>query len=383
VIAAILSLSTTQPDDFAKTWDQISRSIRTRYYAREQRKVEMDSLLERFGAKAKAAHNRAEFEDAVNQMIHDFKDSHFGFFTESDQSYYMMDSLARGDQAKEMPEFGAWFHPAAEGGGYTVQMVLEGSEASKAGLRKDDVVTEVDGKPFTPIESLRPLVGSTATLTVRRGETVLHPQVSVSKERATEMFLDATQASSRIIDYHGHKIGYFHLWTQSSKAFQDALSNAVYGKLRATDGFILDIRDGFGGRPEGYGDPFFRPEAWLEWKFSPTGGYRQMFGYGKPMVLLINGGSRSAKEILSYIFKKSRRAKLVGQTTAGNVLGTSPQRVNEWGYIEIPIVDITVDGARLEGKGVSPDIALPKEYDVAGKDLDLAAALESLTANRP
>ncbi len=386
MIAALLLIPTVrQPDPYSTTWDQVANAIRTRYYARDQRKAEMDALLDKYGSQAKAAHTHAEFEEAVNHMIRDFRDSHFAFLTDSDQSYYLMDGLSRGDQAREMPEFGAWFKQASpEGpnpgeGGSTVQMVLNGSEAEKAGLRKGDLVMQVNARPFSPIDSLSPLVGSTVTLTVQRGAETLHPQVVVTKARALDMFLDASRASIRIIDDNGRKIGYFHLWTQASAAFRNALSDAVYGKLRETDGFILDIRDGFGGRPEGFGDPFFRPDAWLNWKYTSKSGFQQLFGYGRPMALLINGGSRSAKEILSYLFKKSRRATLIGQNTAGNVLGTSPQRVNDWAYLEIPIVDIEIDGVRLEGKGVAPDVPVAHEFDAGGNDLDLKEALYRLS----
>jgi carboxyl-terminal processing protease len=368
-----------QSDDFGKTWDQVASAIRTRYYAREQRKSEMDGLLAQFGPRAKAAKSRAEFEDLTNEMIRDFHDSHFGFFTLSDQGYYLMDSLVRSKSAKEMPEFGAWFASApASGGGYTVTMVLDGSEAEKAGLRKGDVIVKVGDQPFTPIDSIAPLVGKSAQLTFQRAGKEMHAQVNVSSEAALPMFLDASKASSRVIDDHGRKIGYFHLWTLASTDFKNAMEGAVYGRLRDTDGFILDLRDGFGGRPEGYGDVFFRPNVWLDWKYSPKSGFRELYGYGRPLVVLINGGSRSAKEVMSYIFKRSGRAELVGQTTAGNVLGTFPQRLNDWAYIEVPVMDVITDGKRLEGVGVSPNVQVSPEFNSQGQDMDLQAGLREV-----
>ncbi|HWD38259.1 MAG TPA: S41 family peptidase [Fimbriimonas sp.] len=378
-IAPLLVLL-VQNDDFSKTWQAVSEAITTRYYARETRRSEMNSLLAEYGPKAKAAQTREEFDRIVNAMIHDFKDSHFAFLTDSDQGYYLMDGLARPQSSRAMPEIGAWFVPAADG--YTVTMVLEGSEAERAGLRKGDLITLIDGHPFTPVDSLRDKVNRSVTLTVRRGDRTLTPKVSVSDERCLEMFLQASRDSAKVIERNGRKIGYFHLWTQSSPAFQQALDGAVLGKLRDTDAFILDMRDGFGGRPNGYGDAFFRPESWIEYKWNPRSGTKELFGYQRPLVLLINGGSRSAKEVLSYIFKKSKRATLIGQTTAGNVLGTFPIRINDWSYIEIPIEDVITDGKRLEGRGVTPDVAVPSEFDQDGHDMDLQAALDRL-ANVP
>ena len=118
-----------------------------------------------------------------------------------------------------------------------------------------------------------------------------------------DMFLDATKNSVRVIDDHSRRIGYFHLWTLAGEDFKNALSGAIYGKLKNTDGFILDLRDGFGGRPEGYADPFFRPDVQLTWVMGDTRS-NELYGYGRPLMTLINNGSRSAKEILSYVLKK-------------------------------------------------------------------------------
>ena len=107
---------------------------------------------------------------------------------------------------------------------------------------------------------------------------------------------------------------------------------------------------------------------------------KQLFGYGRPLVVLINGGSRSAKEVFSAIIKKSGRGKLIGQTTAGHVLGTFPQRIADWAYLEIPMVDVKVDGTRIEGSGVKPDIEVTPEYAPDGTDRVLQEALRQLTS---
>src|SRR5205807_1760504 len=116
---------------------------------------------------------------------------------------------------------------------------------------------------------------------------------------------------------------YIHLWTMSNAAQSTELANSVFGKFKDTAGFILDIRDGFGGRPEGYGDPFFRPEVRLSWQ-SPMFTQQELFGYQRPLVVIINKGSRSAKEVFAFIMKSSKRATLIGEKTGGNVLGTFP-----------------------------------------------------------
>jgi carboxyl-terminal processing protease len=156
------------------------------------------------------------------------------------------------------------------------------------------------------------------------------------------------------------------------------LESAVSGKFADTDAFILDLRDGFGGRPERFADVFFRPDVKVNWDFGSNKNV-QHFGYGKPLVVLINSGSRSAKELLSYILKSSKRATLIGTQTAGNVLGTSPNRINDWCILELPMVDVSVDGVRLEKNGVQPNIKVLDGFDKDGNDVVIGRAVEFLT----
>jgi carboxyl-terminal processing protease len=204
--------------------------------------------------------------------------------------------------------------------------------------------------------------------------------MEVKESSGMAMFLDATKNSARIIEANGKKYGYMHLWTMAKEDFKTALSSFVYGRAMSTDGFILDIRDGFGGRPEGYADPFFRPEAKLDWIINGTS-FAQYFGYQKPLVLIINKGSRSAKEVLAFILKKSKRAVLVGEATGGNVLGTSPVMLGDWAVVEIPMVDLEVDDVRLEGVGVEPEFIV-LEKPTAERDPFVEKALEVLAMAR-
>ena len=126
--------------------------------------------MNKYEPKAKAAKDKAEFGKSVNDMIADFGDSHFGFFTKSDQGFYMMQSLVS-RPGTEMPHIGAWFRPAARG--FEIQMLVEGGVAAGAGLRKGDVVTQIDGQPFTPVDSLAAKVGQKVKLTYSRNDATM------------------------------------------------------------------------------------------------------------------------------------------------------------------------------------------------------------------
>lgn len=377
LLAATLASAHAPQPDFAKTWATVDSMIRSRYWARQSKKEFMERQLAETKPKAEKAASKEDFSRIVNAMIDRFGDSHFDFFTPEDQGYYVMDQLARMGQAgQKAPHLDAWFKPGKDG--YTVQMVLNGGALERADVRKGDVVVSIDGAPFSPIESMRSKVGATARLTLRRGSERFEKSVQVQESTLMDMFVTGSRRSTRIIDDGGKKVGYFHLWTMASDDFRNALSNAVFGPLRDTEAMILDVRDGFGGRPEGFGDPFFRPGVKLKWTFGEGAGSEQLFGYDRPLVVLINEGSRSAKEVFAYIMKKSKRAVLIGTHTAGHVLGTSPARVEDWAYLEIPMVQLEADGEKLEGIGVQPDIVVSPEFDGSGKDLHLERALKYL-----
>jgi carboxyl-terminal processing protease len=352
---ALLAVHQTTAPDFKKAWQEVDSLIRKGYYARVKRKAEMDRLLAKYAPQAKAAKTEREFDLAMDAMTREFGDSHFDFLTRAEPGYYLMDSLAKGEKAAPMPNFGAWLRP--EGDGMTVQMVLDGSAAEKAGLRKGDILMAMNGGR---LDVLRLKGQASVDLLRRRGTEERVVNLAVKEQRGTEMFLEATRASVRVIPHEGRKIGYVHIWTMASPDFAATLVSALKGPLKDTDALILDLRDGFGGRPFGYEEPF-----------------KEL--YKKPLVVLTNEGTRSAKEVVSHQFKQSKRGQLVGKQTAGHVLGTWPAILNgDWAYLEIPLVEYPSNGVRLEKNGVRPDVEVPEEYDADGKDLILSKGLDLL-----
>jgi len=101
--------------------------------------------------------------------------------------------------------------------------------------------------------------------------------------------------------------------------------------------------------------------------------------YNIPVIVLINGGSRSGKELLAYYFKKTKRGLLIGERTAGYVCGGSYKRISEESMLLYGASMIVVDGKCLEGVGVEPDINVPFDIRFAGgKDLQLERAKDEM-----
>jgi C-terminal processing protease CtpA/Prc len=129
---ALLPLQ-TPTEDFAAVWADCRKAVEARYYARTAKREQMIRFLDEFEPLAKAATTRKEFGDIMKRMVARFGDSHFDFLTNHEQGFYLMDGF-RGESAEKFPNVGAWFKNS--GDGYTVTMVLEGSTAWDAKLRK-------------------------------------------------------------------------------------------------------------------------------------------------------------------------------------------------------------------------------------------------------
>jgi carboxyl-terminal processing protease len=87
----------------------------------------------------------------------------------------------------------------------------------------------------------------------------------------------------------------------------------------------------------------------------------------KPVAMLINGGTRSGKEVLAYGFKKYRLGELIGTRTEGAVLAATAFLIGS-GLLLLAVEDVRVDGERLEGAGVTPTIEVQASAASAGSD---------------
>ena len=153
-----------------------------------------------------------------------------------------------------------------------------------------------DDAPFGPISSFADKVDKPVKLVIQRGKEKLDKTVTPKSELPMEMFLQATRDSARLIEEGGKKLGYVHLWTQANASFEQVVdglalnrvcryrtgSSSIFGTVSVDD-------------PEGFGDVFFRPGSLITWDYGGGNKNPQRFGYGKPLVVLINGGSRSAE----------------------------------------------------------------------------------------
>lgn len=279
------------------------------------------------------------------------------------------------------PGIDAFFRPFE--GRWFVNGLVTGGLADRGGLLTGDEVLLADGAPFSPVASFRDRA-SAVTLTVRRRRDAAPFEVKVTPRSVPprELFKELLRASARVLERGPARIGYVHVWSWAGDDVEEELEAAIDRLNREhLTGFILDIRDGWGGASAAYMRIFDRRIPVLESTMRDGSRYRTDPQIRVPAVLLTNAGTRSGKETIAYAVKKHHLATLVGERTAGSVLAGSPFCLNDGGVLFLAVGDVRVDGERLDGRGVVPDREVP--FDVryaAGVDPRLEEAVRVLTA---
>ncbi len=322
--------------------------------------------------------NLKELSDRLNGAIAELHSSHCEFVTVNDETYYFLDTLFCNFN-KKLPIFKMNYTGIITGGVKkdfnSVRNVLDGSPGAKAGMKRNDIIEAVDGQPFVGECSFAAKSGKNVELKIKRGRQHLTVTVVPKFVRDYDQYVEAMEKSTRVIQTPAGKIGYVHYWgggNPSHEMFEHILGQWRTRKdglieeqgLAKTDGLILDLRDGYGGASGTDLDILYRnPNSHPDFISTSRSGdkFFSRDYYDKPVVALINGGSRSAKEMFAWGLKNSGRAKLVGQTTAGFFLAGQFMPIDERCALYLAVADVSLNSERLEGKGVSPDIEVPDD----------------------
>jgi len=340
--------------------------------------------LKQLEDKLRSADNAA-LADVLNPFFESLGVSHTRFYDRRHQTYYILRSLfsTRDLDAPQLYTIGVQLDDRKPG---VVRAVMEGSPAAANGVRREDRIVAVDGDPFESLHQWQQAGLIRLTIEAESGQRdVRLIPVQQSFHRALAR---ATAASRRVFDCHDRRIGYLHLWSGTHNVFLDTLNDSVASAQDTDlDGFILDLRDGYGGAWFAYLDPFFsnRAEYFTATNHDSQGEpftlraepQNNPDAWNGPLAVIINGGTRSGKESLAFQFKKSGRAKLFGTTTRGAFtggLGAFAERDVDY-ILYLSVQETRLDGAAIEGVGVSPNVVVPEE---TGHDAPLSAALDHL-----
>ncbi|MGH6930563.1 MAG: S41 family peptidase [Dongiaceae bacterium] len=383
--------STVSSAKAGERFDEVWRTVRDKFYDRELHGLDWDAVGDRYRPQAQAAGSERALADVINAMLGELRASHLGYYTPLDTAYYdLADIFSRAlrHQLKsafpsgEVSYAGIGIFSRTIDGKTFVSGVQDGLPADKAGLLVGDEILAADGAPFEPVRSFEGKAGRKVALEIRRTRDAAPQRLEVVPARIepNEAFLEAMRESTRVIDRGGVKIGYIHVWSYARGDYQELLEEQIStGPLKDADALIWDLRDGWGGADPAYLDVFnSRAPTMLT---ADRGGDRSVVNakWRKPAALLINGGTRSGKEVLTYGFKKYGYGEVIGTRTSGALLAGRAFLLSAGGLLLVPVADVSVDGERLEGSGVTPTIEVERDIPyAAGADPQLDRAIEVL-----
>jgi carboxyl-terminal processing protease len=198
----------------------------------------------------------------------------------------------------------------------------------------------------------------------------------------TEEWAEAQRAGSRVIDApDGVRAGYAWLWSCAGDRPAAQLADALHGPLADADGLIVDLRDGWGGCDPALVSQFDREAPVIT--MIDRAGKRTVYApaWTRPLVLLVNHRTRSGKAVVAAALQRHRRALVVGEHTAGAVVAGQPFALADGSLLYLAVADVLVDGARLEGVGVVPDVVVADDVAQSeGRDPVLERARAVLSA---
>ncbi len=254
----------------------------------------------------------------------------------------------------------------AQDGVLTMQSVIDGSPAQKAGLLPGDQILQIDGEDTLnmsvdeAVERLRGQVGVAARLQLKRKGWTRPQEVTVVR---AVIHLQSVEA--KVLD---NGIGYARI-----KSFQrgtaEELSEAIDHMLGngSQNGLVLDLRDNPGGLLDEairMADLFVGQGPLV---ITVTGGQRQrdvrnVTGQGRfqkmPVAVLINGHSASASEVVAGALKYSGRAIVLGEQSFGKASVQVPYEIAD-AALKLTVAKYLVPGdINVMGVGIAPDIAL-------------------------
>jgi carboxyl-terminal processing protease len=371
------------PGSFAKLGDEVSTHVRERFYD-AKKAAEWARSHQGYAGKAKA---EEDFERLTHEALAQLQSSHTAYYPRESLGHVGLSSIFRWAlKLKEVEYVSMGVDVVERPEGLFVRHVFAGGPADKAGLKRGDRIVGVEGKPFHPVRSLKDRAGKPTPVTVERAKGAQPLTVSVTPRRIDPKaeWLEAQEKGSRILERGGKRVAYQHLYSCAGPEHQDALAEYLLDKAQEADALVVDLRDGWGGCNVEFLN-LFNTRLPVLTSVGRDGKQAVVMGsWVKPVVLLVNGGSRSGKEVVAFAMKQREMAKVVGERTAGAVLAGTPLRLSNGDLLYLAVMDGAVDGTRLEGVGVTPDIEVPDALPyAAGKDPQLEKALEVAAASKP
>lgn len=263
---------------------------------------------------------------------------------------------------------------------------IEDTPAFEAGLRSKDVITAIDGESTEgmnlndAVSRIRGKVGSEVTLTINRDGETLNFELTRAR-------IEIHPVRYSVRESPEGDIGYIRLTQFSGNAAGEMREAIDDLESQNVNGYILDLRSNPGGLFHSSTDI---ARMWMDDGVIVSTVNRQGVVdeesasnrslTDKPLVVLVDGGSASASEILSGALQDNDRAQLVGTRTFGKGLVQSVRSLPDGSGVAITISKyLTPSGRDINKQGIEPDIEVElsdEEREFLSDDRERIGTLE-------
>ena len=273
-----------------------------------------------------------------------------------------------------------------EDGWVKVVTPMDGTPAYDAGIESGDFITQVNGESLLgltlteAVELMKGPVGSEIIITVVREGTDEPFDVSIIRD-TIKLTAVRTRAEGNTVVM---RISTFNDQTYPNLAEGLAETVEELGGLDNVDGFVLDLRNNPGGllnQAIRVSDAFLDAGEIVSTRGrNPQDGDRYNakdgdLAEGKPVVVLINGGSASASEIVAGALQDHRRAIVVGTKSFGKGSVQTVMPLRSDGAMRLTTARYyTPSGRSIQALGVSPDIIVQQPPRKPASEEDEAAS---------
>ncbi|MBD3328455.1 PDZ domain-containing protein [Candidatus Peregrinibacteria bacterium] len=340
------------------------------------------SIVEKNYVDRDAVADNEDLKDgAIKGLVDSLDDPYSVYMTEDETSEF--------DQSLHGELDGIGAELTVEDRALVVVSPLKNSPAENAGLKPGDTVFKIDGEHaadmslFDAIMSIRGEKGTTVTLTIIR-EGVDEPfDVNIVRDTIEIPSVELENLEDGI-----YRINLYQFNDNTLPEFESLVNDLV---LLEPKGIILDLRNNGGGYLEIAVDVL---SEFIEGKKKAVSIERRnheddqtMYLSGNPrlanipLIVLINGGSASASEIVAGAIQDYKRGTVLGETSFGKGSVQEVFKLNDGSSIRLTIAKwLTPDGNHIDKTGIEPDIEVEFTNEDAENDNDpqLNAALEYL-----
>ena len=316
-----------------------------------------------------------------------------GMLTSLDpHSSYMSPEDAADMRVQTRGEFGGLgIEVTQEEGFVKVVSPIDGTPADAAGIEAGDFITHVDGQSLLgltldqAVDMMRGPVGSEIVITVLREGTAEPFDVSIIRD-TIKLTAVRTRTEGQAVVL---RVTTFNDQTYSN--LESGLSDAIKeaGGIDGISGIVLDLRNNPGGlltQAIRVSDAFLEKGEIVSTRGrNPEDGERYNatpgdLAQGKPVVVLINGGSASASEIVAGALQDHRRAVVIGTKSFGKGSVQTVMPLRGEGAMRLTTARYyTPSGRSIQALGVSPDILVeqPRRQPASPEEEESAAPSRS------